>query len=294
VPRKNPDTSLVATVAAVVAVAACGAAGDNDAPELARRYGLHAEPRFHWSLPNRLKEISGLALTPDGRLFAVDDERAIVYEIDYERGGLRKAFALGEPAVAGDFEGLAHDGERFWLVTSDGQLYGAVEGADGMRVEYELQDSGFGKRCEIEGLAWFRERLLVLCKDARKGEQLAVYAWDPQAAVEDESGGFELPLSDILDRLERSTLHPSGLTVDPRRGTLLLIAARERALVELGPAGEFLDAIELPLVGLHPQAEGIELTENGTLIIADEGGGGRARLAVYSAAQGRASEEEEK
>jgi len=293
VKRKVPDTSLVATAAAVAVLAACGAAGDSDAPELARRYGLQNEPAYHWSLPNRLKEISGLTLTPDGRLFGVDDERAIIYEIDYEQGGLRKAFALGDPAVAGDFEGLAHDGERFWLVTSDGLLYGAIEGGDGARVEYELQDTGLGKRCEIEGLAWFRERLLVLCKEARKGERLAVYAWDPHSAIEDESGGFELPMSDILDRLDKSSLRPSGLAVDLRRATLLVIAARERALVELGPAGEFMDAIELPLVGLHPQAEGIEVTESGTLIIADEGGGGRARLAVYAAPRGDGQEEQQ-
>ena len=37
-----------------------------------------------WKLPGRLREISGLALTSDERLFAVADEKAIVYELDYQ------------------------------------------------------------------------------------------------------------------------------------------------------------------------------------------------------------------
>ncbi|MDH4108354.1 MAG: SdiA-regulated domain-containing protein [Gammaproteobacteria bacterium] len=273
-------------------LAACNA-DVQEVPELARRYGLAGEPGRHWSLPGKLYEISGLALTGDGRLFAVNDERAVIYEVDYLAGGLRKAFTLGDPAIRGDFEGIAHDGTRFWLVTSDGDLFAAPEGADGARVEYERQETGFGRRCEIEGLAWHRARLLVLCKATRRDEELSVYAWDSEAAIEDESAGFELPVAAILEHLGIASLHPSGLAVDSGRGTLLLIAARERVLVELGPAGEFLGAIELPLAGLHPQAEGIEVTESGTLIIADEGGGGRARLAVYSAAPLTKPEEEQ-
>jgi hypothetical protein len=56
-----------------------------------------------WRLPDKLKEISGLALSSDGRLFAVADEMAVVYEINYTDGKLVRAFALGDPPVPGDF-----------------------------------------------------------------------------------------------------------------------------------------------------------------------------------------------
>lgn len=271
--------------------AGCGAGEDVDISALARRYGLADQPAWHWFLPERLHEISGLALTPDGRLFAMDDEQAVIYEIDYEHGGISKSFALGKPAVPGDFEGMAFDGSRFWLTTSDGILFAAPEGDNGANVRFERHRTGFGKRCEIEGLTWRASRLLLLCKRAKRGSDLRVYAWDPDVAAEDEPAGFPLPLAEILKRTGADSLHPSGLAVDSRSDTLLLIAARERIIAELSPDGRLLDAMVLPLAGLHPQAEGIEITESGTLIIADEGRGGRGRLAAYTA--GRAGNEEE-
>jgi len=90
-----------------------------------------------WALPDRLREISGLALTSDERLLAVADEFAVVYEIDYESDRLVKAFALGEPAARGDFEGIAVLDETVWLMTSDGVLYAAAEGGNGDIVSYD-------------------------------------------------------------------------------------------------------------------------------------------------------------
>jgi len=47
--------------------------------------------------------------------------------------------------------------------------------------------------------------------------------------------------------------------------------------------GAVSEAISLGKKGDHKQAEGIEMTRDGRLLIADEGGKGRARLAVYAA-----------
>ena len=60
-----------------------------------------------WDLPKSLREVSGLAFTADGRLFAHDDERAIVYQLDYSDGAVVKRFALGDPPDEDDFEAIA-------------------------------------------------------------------------------------------------------------------------------------------------------------------------------------------
>jgi hypothetical protein len=75
---------------------------------------------MQWKLPKRLKEISGLALTPDERLLAITDEQAVVYELDYAEGRVIKSFWLGDPIVRGDFEGIAVLEDTVWLLTSDG------------------------------------------------------------------------------------------------------------------------------------------------------------------------------
>ena len=95
-------------------------------------YELKAETAAHWKLPGRLREISGLAMTGDGRLLAHNDERGVVFEIDYRDGSIVKAFQLADTAnpVAGDFEGIAATGEQIYLTTSSGRLYECREGAD--------------------------------------------------------------------------------------------------------------------------------------------------------------------
>src|SRR5688572_27149731 len=52
-----------------------------------------------WDLPSRLHEISGLATSADGRVFAHDDEHAVIYQIDPKQGRIMKWFSLGSPPV---------------------------------------------------------------------------------------------------------------------------------------------------------------------------------------------------
>ena len=90
---------------------------------LSERYDFE-DGSGHFDLPGRLEEISGLAITPEGRLFGHDDERAVVHEIDAEGGEVGKRFTVGDPPLAGDFEGMAigprlADGDRSLLLLSD-------------------------------------------------------------------------------------------------------------------------------------------------------------------------------
>ena len=150
-----------------------------------------AEPNAQWRLPAGLREISGLAVTPDGRLMGHDDEEAILYQIDVETGVVKR-FSVGEPAVRGDFEGLAIDpAGAFYLITSTGHMYRFFEGPNGGYVDYETFDTGLRHVAEIEGLAFqLAEDCVVLaCKTnyspALQGA-LALYAWSPRNA---EAGG---------------------------------------------------------------------------------------------------------
>src|SRR4051812_7733773 len=62
-----------------------------------------SKPVAMWIMPPELREISGLALTADGRVVTHDDEVAKVYFIDPRRGILLKQFTLGT-GLRGDFE----------------------------------------------------------------------------------------------------------------------------------------------------------------------------------------------
>lgn len=247
-------------------------------------YSLESASLMQWKLPDKLNEISGLALTADGRLLAVDDEVAIIYEIDYDNGKLVKAFAFGEPTVKGDFEGIAVADELVYLTTSSGRMYFAAEGADGQRVTFDNYDTGLGAYCQIEGLVQSTDNRLLyfVCKKARKKSGVAdlnLFAWDlaERRLRPDES--IVLPVSDIMRQLRIDRFSPSGVTIDRKTGNLIIVASRQRALAEITRDGRLVATRHL--TSRHKQAEGIELAKDGRLLIADEGGSHRARLAVY-------------
>lgn len=240
-----------------------------------------AAPDAQWRLPHRLREISGIAAAPDGRLFAHDDERAVLYELDAAAGALRKSFALGAPVLTADFEGLAisPDG-AFWMTTSDGLVYRFTEGADDSAVAFERFETRLGQVCEIEGLAYLaaEQSLILACKrhharDMR--DTVALYIWSPgrQAAL-----WRSLPERDIAAAAGVRSFRPSSVEIDPRSGRVLLLSANDSALAELNSDGTLAGARALPG---HPQPEGVTLLADGTLIISDEGGDGRALLSRY-------------
>jgi len=232
-----------------------------------------------WALPDALREISGLALTADQRLFAVSDEEAIVYELDYQTGKLVKAFALGPPTVRADFEGIAVLNDTFWLMTSDGDLYSFAEGTDGQRMHYELHEFAVENKCELEGLAAdaSRNALILVCKDAQKRKDRQIFVW----SMSGEHLQFSLPEKAMADLIGAKRVNPSAIEVDPESGNWIVVAAKQKAVFELSPEGELLGLVRYLDAGRHAQSEGIAITNDGRLLIADEAGDGPARLAVY-------------
>ena len=240
---------------------------------------------IQWALPDNLREISGLALTSDERLLAVADEEAIVFEIDYNNGGLVKAFAIGEPTVRGDFEGIAVLAGKIWLMTSDGRLFSFSEGADGQRVPYEKFETGLGDECEFEGLTGIEQsgRLLLVCKESRKKKKgIRIFEWLVVGDDKKEAAEIELPEDEMSDSIDEKKVNPSGITIDPETGNRFVVAARQRAIFELSPDGRLIDVIMRLDKKRHRQPEGIAITADGRLIIADEADNGPARLAIYS------------
>ncbi len=243
-----------------------------------------ASPDAWTELPARLREISGLASTPDGRLFAHDDESAVIYEIDPSAGRPLKAWALGEVTVRGDFEGLAVAGDRFFLVSSDGRLYEAVEGGDGERVGFHLHETGVGRRCEVEGLAHdpVGRALVLACKTPRDrglAGFVALFRWSLDRR-RTEARVTLISIASLAEGIPGRGFHPSGIERHPERGTYFLVAARENAIAEVTRSGLVRAVAALP-GRAHRQAEGVTFGPGGALYLADEGGNRRGRLTRY-------------
>lgn len=256
-------------------------------------YSLAAETATHWKLPRRLAEISGLAMTTDHRLLAHNDEKGVVYEIDYRNGSIVKAFQLADMAtpVADDFEGIATVDDQVYLVTSAGRLYECGEGADGEPVLFNSYATGVGRDCEIEGLAYDESRraLLLMCKNPRRAdleEQLAIYHWSIDEKQLNEAGRTVIPVIEFSRHIGGKKFQPSGIERHPVSGNYFVVAARQGAIAEITPGGQVVAAKQFS-AQWHRQAEGITFAADGALIVADEGAGGKARLTLYPVAESR-------
>jgi uncharacterized protein YjiK len=262
------------------------------------RYHLGAAPTWQVVLPQALHEISGLAVTGDGRLFAHGDEDGTVFEVEPRAGRIVKRFALAatgrEPdlgkkpeagRVTGDFEDITVVGDRFYMVTSNGVLVEFAEGADGARVPFTVHQTGLDGRCEVEGLTHdpAHRTLLLLCKELRSRanrDRVEIYAWSIANRRIDPKPAVTVSYLALASLTGVRAFNGSAITYMPGGDTLLLIAGPQRAYAEITGRGQIVRGGPLDRAS-QTQPEGVAFLGDGTLLISSEGGKGQATLSGY-------------
>jgi uncharacterized protein YjiK len=243
------------------------------------------KPIARWLLPADLAEISGLAITSDGRLFTHNDETARISEIDYRKGTITKHFFVGEKNLHADFEGLAYAHDRFYMLASNGIIYEFPEGAQGERVDCTVHDTQLGKECEFEGIAYDSAAnvFVLACKNVGKknvkDDELVLYRYTLGAEGEGQATQVAVPQAELIGRHDWKQLRPTDITVDPSTGNYVLVASQEKALFAVTPSGT--PVLSRPLQGQHPQPEGVAITSDRILIISDESTNSAATITLY-------------
>lgn len=231
------------------------------------------EPVARWVMPQLLMEISGLALTEDGRLLSHDDERGVIYEVDYRRGVVLKQFLVGNRMLHSDFEGIATANGRVYLLESNGDIYEMAEGEEGEHVEFTIHDTGLGKECEFEGMGYAPaiNSLLLACKNVDlkgAGDDVIIYRWRLGTGIQRRVSNIQVSFDDLNQGHDWKKFQPSGIEVDPRSGNYVIVASIQKALAEVTPDGDVLWSRSLP--NGHDQTEGIAITRDGILVLSDE------------------------
>jgi hypothetical protein len=275
-------------------------AAEPDAPAAGiAHYDLASPPTSQVRLPAELHEISGLAVSADGRVFAHGDEEGTVYQLDPQSGRVTKRFSLAASGsdpdlgkksrggrLAGDFEDIAIVGDRFFLVSSNGVLLEFAEGVDGGTVPYRAYPTGLEQVCEVEGLAHdpSTKSLLLLCKTMREKserQQVAVYAWSLADRTRGDTPRLAVPWSALAQVTGGKGFNGSAVALAPGGQSLLMVAGPQQLFVEVGADGAPLLGGSIDK-GTHPQPESLAFLPDGSLLVASEGGKGEAVLARYS------------
>ncbi len=247
-------------------------------------FDFASTPSGSLPLHSGLREVSGIALSPDGRLFAHNDERGTVYQIDRTTGRMVKQFAVGERRLREDFEDIAIVGDTFYLVNSKGDLFSFREGADRENVPFTRHRTGLTGANDVEGLCFDPEtgHLLLACKakpGIDSGRTRTVYAYDPGTSTLLPEPRFVISLDELKSRFGVKDFRPSGIARHPESGNFHIISSVGSSIIEVSPGGTILSYASLPKK-YHEQPEGIVFEKDGTLLIANEGTR-RGKVIVY-------------
>ncbi|MFZ4543925.1 MAG: SdiA-regulated domain-containing protein [Saprospiraceae bacterium] len=237
-----------------------------------------------------LQEISGLSVSEDGNILAVNDEQAKIFTIDRQNGSIIKTALFREDG--GDFEGIEMVGDIIYAVKSKGKLYAIFDYNDQtkLRTESFVSDE-LSKAADVEGLGYdpVKKLLILGCKGPR--EQILereLWSFDPATKQFSTKPILTISYGQMHKWLAEHHADPdvfkdfaneaaaefhfgiSGFAVHPRTGNYFFLSSPGKILLVSNSEGAILNILRLDKK-IHPQPEGIVFSSDGTLYISNEG-----------------------
>ncbi len=261
-------------------------------------------PNETFLMIDELNEISGLTIAKDGQsLWAVQDEKGKLYQLDIKNGEVLRDIKFHK---AGDYEGIEVVGDDVFVVKSTGTIY-QVKNA-GTNEQTMTKFNGFlSRENDVEGLGYdaANGRLLLACKGVpATGESFeeirykkVIYSFDLKNSNLNDQPTYSIQLERICKYLDQNktlkqyeklktffnagkenlTFNPSAIAVHPHSKHIYILSSVGKVLIMLDSKGKII-GIEKMDKSIHRQPEGIAFAADGTLYIANEGKGGKARI----------------
>lgn len=229
------------------------------------------QPTETYTLPAKLRELSGLTYYKANQLLCVQDEEAVVYVFDWAKGRVVKDFGFGG---YGDFEGIEYVNGEVYVLESNGNLFRfAPESTQIGRTKTDLPD-----KTEVEGLGYEpkTKRLLIAVKNGKKSSDKAIYSFDllNRTVYKDMALTDEQLTGAGIDPNEYK---PSGIAVHPVTGDWYVLTSAGRRLLITNRRAKIRYSVALD-ANRFRQPEGICFAPNGDLFIANEAKGKRATI----------------
>jgi uncharacterized protein YjiK len=260
-----------------------------------------SKPDEKYTLPEKLKEISGIIMNDNGNIFCVQDEKGNVYEYELKN---EKTVRTIEFAGKGDFEGITRNGNTIFVLSSDGDIY-QVNGVGTTRYSVDIHRTPLDARNDCEGLCYdpSSRKLLIACKawsgiEKNFDQYKSVFAYDPYQKKFDTVPALTVNLEKLKQKLSagdkfqslskeissqwqgKDFFKPSDITMHPVTGNYFIISSVNNLLIETDKKGNILFAKGLPPDDFR-QPEGICFDKQLTLFISDEGRSGKGNILMF-------------
>lgn len=257
-----------------------------------RGYDLSA-PSVKWSLPDTLREISGITVIDESTVACIQDENGIVFLFDMNEGEIVRQHPF---YLNGDYEGITRAGKSIYVLRSDGMLF-AIRNYKSAKPQLDSIVTNIPVD-NNEGLCFdaAANRLLIACKNKAKSgkhthNERWVYAYDLQKRqcttepvlkfdqktvthfAKEKDIPFPAHTSHHGKKKQKEPVikfRPSEIAIHPVTHQIYLLSAMDYALFVYTPEGKLTD-IRLLDKEIFNKSEGITFMDNGDMLISNEG-----------------------
>ncbi len=234
-------------------------------------------PEKVYQMPDILREISGIALVGQNRIFCIQDELGTVFQYD-----MRKEALVGEIKFTdeGDFEDIFIKEDLAYVLRSDGTVFTF----NYRRFDEKVEQVTVPLNCpDVEGICFNPQNnaIYFACKEhldnGDEKEERVIYTAQP-TDLERPSRAFNIDLQELkemtLERFpsieeEDIKFNPSAIAIHPLTGETYVLSSRKRFLAIFNQQG-LKDLYPLPK-SIYRQPEGLAFTSSGDLYISSEG-----------------------
>jgi hypothetical protein len=260
-----------------------------------------SKPDQVWTLPDTLREISGLAMIDKDHCACIQDENGILFIYDFAKSEIEAQHVFGDN---GDYEDISKVDASLFVMRSDGVLFEIKDYQSGKLKVVSINPQVPAE--DNEGLCYDRDhnRLLIAVKgkanDAKEQkDQRLIFGFDlptrklqaePAFNFNNESirsfakaNHIELP-----NKIKKSgevgkpilKFKTSAIAIHSITKKLYLISADDHLLFVFSMNGQIEQMVQLDS-NLFNKAEGITFSENGDLYISNEAQGKKATILKF-------------
>lgn len=225
-----------------------------------------------WDLPDELKEVSGIAYIDAQRFACVQDEEGKIFIFNTTTNKIEKEIPF---AGAGDYEGIAVNGNTAYVVRADGKLF-EVSMTGNSSSAKELS-TGLNVKHNVEGLSYDKknDRLLLAIKNddpAHPGFK-GIYAFNLGNKQFVKDPVFRIDLSNELfnnsNGKKSKSIMPSEIAIHPATGEIFVTDGPKSRLLVMDNSGNIKKLLQLGKEFAQP--EGLAFSPAGELFISNEG-----------------------